>query len=113
MGIFNVEQASESARKEAKSDVIVTSSPERVPDRSPGPFLCALMGGVLPLETLASTFRFERSRVILDARAGEPENLKGGSGPSVAIGCSLRLVARVCSAVYLSGRSSLRQLNTA
>ena len=30
---------------------------------------------------LASTFRFERSRVILDTRAGEPENLKGGLRP--------------------------------
>ena len=57
MGIYNVEQASESARKEAKSDVIGTSSPERVPDRSPGPFLCALMGVVLPpLEALVSMF---------------------------------------------------------
>ena len=56
MGICKTEQASESARKEAKSDVIVTSSPERVPDRSPGPFLCALMG-VLALEALASMFR--------------------------------------------------------
>ena len=57
MGICNIEQASESARKEAKSDVIGTSSPERVPDRSPGPFLCALMGVVLPLEALVSMFR--------------------------------------------------------
>jgi hypothetical protein len=48
MGICNIEQASKSARKEAKTDVIGTSSPERVPDRSPGPFLCALMGVVLP-----------------------------------------------------------------
>ena len=82
MGIYKIEQASESARKEAKSDVIVTSSPERVPHRSPGPFLCALMGGVLPLEALAS-MSFERSRVILDARAGEPENLKGELRPFV------------------------------
>src|SRR5919199_92410 len=72
MGIFNFEQASESARKEAKSDVIVTSSPERVPDRSPGPFLCALMG---------FTVSFEGSRVIINTRAGEPENLKGWLRP--------------------------------
>ena len=78
MGICSIEQASESARKEAKSDVIVTSSPERVPDRSPGPFLCVLMGAVLPLENLASTFRFDRSWVIVDTRAGERRTLQGG-----------------------------------
>jgi hypothetical protein len=77
VGISDIEQASESARKEAKSDVIVASSPERVPDRSPGPFLCALMG---------FTVSFERSWVILGTRAGEPENLKGGLQPFLCLG---------------------------